>query len=127
MNAPDVFALGGTDAELPATPAGIAAIEFEPTDMAKVLSEGLSAESIQALAIDLRLAAVTVSRTKAELVEMVHKMRTEGDEDIYFEMVDSFADTLGRLEGLLKMVKAAHTRCLIAASVVAIADEGSAS
>jgi hypothetical protein len=127
MNAPDIFALGGDRADHPATAEEPAAIEFEPIDTTDVMRKGLSAKSVQALAVNLRLAAVTVRKTKAELIEMVHSMSANGNEDAFFEMVDCCHDTIGRLKGMLEMAEAAHARCLSAASVVAIADEGSAS
>ena len=52
------------------------------------------------------------SRTKVELVEGLRGMRAKGDENAFFEMLDCFDESVGRLKGLLKIVEAARIRCL---------------
>lgn len=119
MTAPDIFAMGGGEADQPATMEQCATVDFEPIDTAELLREGLSSASIQALAVDLRLAAMVAAKTKEQLVEGFRGLcKKDPNGESMMEMLNGFDDTEKRLTGLKESVEVASLRLMVAMSVI---------
>ena len=98
----------------PATPAQIAAQEFEPIDF-----DPLSIPSAERLndpyLISLRLAAITVGKTKSELIDIVRTMggdRPDGGD--LPELVSRMQAAQAFFAGALRIVEAAELRLMVA-------------
>lgn len=98
-----------------ATVADYAAIDFEP-----VVLEWKPPTNVEWLAlanpylVAIRLAWITVQKTKPELVEAVRSY----DEPMADEMLDSFRDTLTFFRTVVTLIEDAEIRTLIAGSVI---------
>lgn len=108
------------DDETPATFAQMAALEFEP--------ERLDLEALPSAAhlnnpymVSVRLAAVTLTKSKADLIEIVRGLggdTPEGGE--LWPMVQQLQGAQALFKGFVDMLSAAETRLLCAASVIAV-------
>lgn len=95
------------------TMAELAAHEFEPVDTRELLVE-LDRKWLDDTGHCLRLAAVFVSRTKAELQRFA-----QDEPDLFHRSVADLEMMQERLEGAVAVTRAAHTRMMVvAASVV---------
>lgn len=71
----------------------------------------------------LRVAAVTIGKTKAELIDMVREDAVEHDGDIFFSTMKSLDDLSLQLGAWREAVDAANSPILVALSTVAVAQE----
>jgi hypothetical protein len=105
----------------------MAAMDFDPVDNAAMIhdfSEPTYSKMMGDMGIDLRLSAVTLGQTKAELVAIARDFlgNSEGGESL-FELRDRLGDTRKRLESFVKLVAAATARLISAAAVVGVESE----
>jgi len=99
--------------------AEIAAQDFEPynIDLARL---PVAAEMDQSFLISLRIAAVTMKKSKAELMDMVREMGAErADGGELPELVDHLHEAKEFLTWAREVIDAAETRLFVSATAVA--------
>jgi hypothetical protein len=105
----------------------MAAIEFEPVDNTAMIadfSEPTWSEMMGETGVDLRLAAMTLGKTKPELVALARDLLQASDGgDGLFDLMGRLADTQKRLKMFGELVFDAFCRLQVAASAVAFVDE----
>jgi hypothetical protein len=81
----------------------------------QALSEPQWGRTIDALAVDLRIAAKLLEKTKAALIESSRRL----GEDALLELIDSLHATKELFKSYAALASAAEVRLLVAASILA--------
>jgi hypothetical protein len=106
----------------------IAALEFEPMENAVLLADLTEpnwSTMIADIAVYLRLGALTIGKTKPELVDIARAMLGAADEgNDLFDMLCGFTRVDKHLHSLADVLKDAFCRMNVAAAAVAVEREG---
>lgn len=110
-----------TDEEI----AKFAATDWQPWDVSDcpLPSNQEWIDGINPYLVSLRLAWVTMGKTKAELVENVESLEAD---DALRPMMDGLDSTERQMRGLYELASAAQARLLCAATVASLRQEGKA-
>ena len=99
--------------------AEVAAIEFEKVDDPQLLRQFDAKpwnKDCASAGVNLRIAAVMVSKTKPELIQVVREL----EEEDLFELLECLYDQKNRFVAFSELLGAAASRLIICCSVVAI-------
>lgn len=101
----------------------MAKTEFKP--VALDLSKGMTNDELGKWMMPVRVAALNLGMTKAELVEFVRKLGADGKHESIFEIFDYIQEAKKTFDGLAEICQAASARILVAASAVGVEEDRS--